>query len=294
MFKLSSKVIALLLFSFLFSVQGGLALSDEKGEKARSGGAEPKREKAVAEVNGHPIDAYVFKQEMKNALLSLGHGELSSVRMEEIKKEVLNRLIENELIFQKAKGEGLNPYDLVKREVYDKTVVSDAEVQEYVQKHQEEFMRPEGVQLRHLLLRVDPSGSSDDWKKGYEKGLELSKKANQGTDFKELIAAYSSDEEAKSFGGDGRIQYKGHMAMAEFESTAFLLKVNEVSGPIQTLYGFSLIQVVKKIPPEEVPFSEINQEKVKEKRIREKSAKRYEEWVSDLRSGAEIKIILQK
>ncbi len=291
MFKLSSKVIALILFSFLFSVQGGFARVDEKREKARSGGEEPKKEKAVAEVNGQPIEAYVFKQEMKNALLSLGHGELSAGRMEEIKKDVLNQLIEKELIFQKAKGEGLNPYDLVKKEVYDKTAVSDAEVQEYVREHQEEFMRPEGVQLRHLLIRVDPSGSNDDWKKGYEKALELSKKANQGADFKELIASYSSDEEAKSFGGDERTQYKGHMAMAEFEPAAFLLKVNEVSGPIQTLYGFSLIQVVKKIPPEPVPFSEINQGKVKEKRVREKSAKRYEEWVSDLRRGAEINIL---
>jgi parvulin-like peptidyl-prolyl isomerase len=290
MFKLSSKVIALLLISFLFSVQGGLARADEKREKAQSAGEEPKKEKAVAEVNGHPIEATVFKQEMKNALLSLGHGELSPGRMEEIKQEVLNQLIEKELIFQKAKGEGLNPYDLVKKEVYDKTAVSDAEVREYVQKHQEEFMRPEGVQLRHLLIRVDPSGSNDDWKKGYEKGLELSKKAHQGADFKELIAAYS-DEEARAFGGDESIQYKGRMAMAEFEPAAFLLKVNEVSGPIQTLYGFSLIQAVKKISPEPVPFSEINQGKVKEKRVREKSAKRYEEWVSDLRRGAEIKIL---
>ncbi|MHB8482533.1 MAG: peptidylprolyl isomerase [Nitrospiria bacterium] len=290
MFKLSSKVIFLCLILWF----GGTVLAEageEEREKDRFENQERQsKQKAVAEVNGQPILLSVFQEELTKAQLNLGHRELSPQRINEIKKEVLDQLITRELVLQKAKKEKIDPNDLVRKEVYEIAVIHEDEIKTYYQTHSEEFMRPEGVRIRHLLVRVDPSSLNEGWKAGYEKALDLSKRANQGEDFEELIKKYS-DPEARYFGGDLRIQYKGQMAMTEFESAAFTLKEKEVSPPIQTLYGFSLIQVVEKIPPKPFSFSEINQEKVKKKLSQEKESKRLKEWASELKSQADIKLI---
>lgn len=286
MFKLSSKIV-LSIVTFLF--WGTVLYANE----AREGGdpvssKETDLRKKAAEVNGVPILFSTFQEAMKKELLYAGHRELSSRRMEEIKQEVLDQLIYRELVNQKAREEKVDPNELVRREIYEKATVQDEEIKSYYQTHSEEFMRPEGVRLRHLLVRVDPSSSNDGWKRGYEKALELSKRANQGEDFGVLIEK-QSDPEAKYFGGDSKIQYKGQMAVTEFEPVAFTLNEKEVSRPIQTLYGFSLIQAVQKVLPEPFPFSEVNQERLKKKLSQEKEGRRSREWIHDLKSQADIR-----
>lgn len=272
-----------------FLYWGTVIFANEEAEREKS--ENPKETaltKKVAEVNGVPILFSAFQEALKKELLYAGHRELSSRRMEEIKEEVLDQLISRELVIQKAREEKIDPNELVRREVYEKAAVRNEEIKEYYQTHSEEFFRPEGVRLKHLLVRVDPSSSNEGWKSGYEKALELSKRAKQGEDFEGLIEKYS-DPEAKYFGGGLKVQYKGQMAVAEFEPVAFALKEKEVSGPIQTLYGFSLIQVVEKVPAEPFPFSEVNQERIKKKLSQEKEGLRSSEWIRFLKSQADIK-----
>ena len=246
-------------------------------------------EKPVAEINGNAILQSTFQRELRKALLNLGHGELPPQRMEEIRSEVLDNLIARELIVQQAKKEKVDPNDLVQKEVYSKAAVGEEEVNVYYEKHTDEFMKPEAVRLLHLLVKVDPSGLKEDWKAGYDKALKLREEAVNGEAFTELVQKHS-DPEGKDFGGDLSIQYRGKMAMHEFEPVAFALKEKEVSRPIQTLYGFSLIQIVEKISPAPMPFNEIDKGKVKNSLYQEKVNQRVKAWVSELKSKAAIKI----
>ena len=259
------------------------------GEEKPSG---EKEQAVAAEVNGSIIPAALFQQELRKALLSLGHTELSAQRVKEIRKEVLDRLIARELIIQAARKEQVEPETLRQREIDAKSGVSDDEVRNYIREHPDEFMTPEGVRYHHLLVRVDPSSTNEGWKAGYDKALELSDRARKGESFVTLIEKYS-DPEARDFGGDLTIQFKGRMPMTEFELPAFSLKEKEVSLPIQTLYGFSLIQIVERIPPKPMTLSEINQELLKKRLKQEKESKRSEEWIGQLRSQAVIKNYLQ-
>jgi parvulin-like peptidyl-prolyl isomerase len=287
MSKLSSKVV----FFYVVFLCWGLVLTafaEDGGESGQGALRGPNNQKVVAEVNGQPIFLSNLEQELKRAELNLGHREFSLKRKEEIQKEVLEKIISKELILQEAKKEKIEPELLVKKEIYEKAIPSEGEVAGYYREHPDEFMRPEGVRLRHLLVRVDPSSSNEGWKAGFQKALELSKRAGEGEDFEKLVQRHS-DPEARYFGGDMQIQYKGQMTMNEFEKAAFSLKENEVSLPIQTLYGFSLIQVVEKIPPKPFSFSEINQEMLKKKVGQEKEIRISESWIKALRSQANIK-----
>ncbi|MFI5303301.1 MAG: peptidylprolyl isomerase [Nitrospiria bacterium] len=288
MLKLSSKVI-FFCFVILCFRPADILIAAESGSEATSGDSKgPDPRKTVAEVNGKPILLSDLQGGIKRAELNLGHKELSPARVDEIKKEVLEKIISKELILQEAKKENIDPDLLVRREIYEKAIPSDEEVKAYFQSHPDEFMRPEGVRLIHLLVRVDPSSLNEGWKAGYMKALELSNRANQGEDFEKMVQKYS-DPESRYFGGDLTIQYKGQMAMAEFESVAFSLKEKEVSLPIQTLYGFSLIQVVEKIAPKLFSFSDINQESLKKKVGKNKEMEISDSWIKSLRSQAIIK-----
>jgi peptidyl-prolyl cis-trans isomerase SurA len=70
---------------------------------------------------------------------------------------------------------------------------------------------------------------------------EIAKKLEDGADFAEMAREYSDCPTGKRAGGDlGRFT-RGRMAPA-FEKAAFALKENEISGVVETDFGFHLIQ----------------------------------------------------
>jgi hypothetical protein len=68
----------------------------------------------VAEVNRVPITADSVEREVRNYLIQIGHKELSPSRMVSLRREVLARLIDEELIYQEAlkRGEKIAPEEI--------------------------------------------------------------------------------------------------------------------------------------------------------------------------------------
>lgn len=56
----------------------------------------------LARVNDAPIDAYDVKIRVQSYLRQIGHKRLSPVRMASLEKEVLKKVIEEELLYQEA------------------------------------------------------------------------------------------------------------------------------------------------------------------------------------------------
>lgn len=74
-----------------------------------AGGSAP-----VAEVNRVPILSASVESEVRNYLRRIGHKELSPARMVSLRKEMLERLIDEELIYQEAlkQGEKASPQEI--------------------------------------------------------------------------------------------------------------------------------------------------------------------------------------
>jgi len=75
--------------------------------------------------------------------------------------------------------------------------------------------------------------------------IELRNRLLTGEDFSTLAKKYSADPSVTSNNGDMGWMGRG-MLVPEFEATAFKLKTNEISMPVETEYGFHIIQLLER------------------------------------------------
>lgn len=101
------------------------------------------------------------------------------------------------------------------------------------------------ITVEHILIKtysLDENGKRQDYtenarKEAYERAGEILNRLHDGESFESLAAEYNEDDRMKySFG-------KGEMD-AVFESTAFNLGEGEISGIVETEYGYHIIKCI--------------------------------------------------
>ena len=148
------------------------------------------------------------------------------------------------------------------KENFDKNVkITDEEMQKYYNEHKKDYYKDE-VKASHILIStVDDNGkelSEAKKKEAKKKAEEVLKKAKSGEEFSELAKEYSDDKGSAENGGDLGYFTKGQMVQP-FEEAAFSLKPGEISGIVESEYGYHIIKVYDKID-EQLPFNDVKDE----------------------------------
>ena len=117
-------------------------------------------------------------------------------------------------------------------------------VHAYYEENKDLFTTPERVSVSLILLRVDPSSSSDVWKQASEEAGSILERINSGADFAELARIHSSDESAQD-GGNMGFMHTG-MLGGDAQKILDIMEPGEVSAPVVLLEGVSIFRLDKR------------------------------------------------
>lgn len=102
---------------------------------------------------------------------------------------------------------------------------------------------PERVDLYHIVKYVKPSAEKN--KEAQALALRIRDSIVKGGSFSEFARRYSADPISAANGGDLGTVEKGKF-VPSFEAAAFALSPNEISAPVESPFGWHVIQLISK------------------------------------------------
>lgn len=174
---------------------------------------------------------------------------------------------------------------LITTQVLDTLTMDEAELRAFYDDNPQYFERPEQVAARHIIMTIQGITDEAELAEKRSRLEEIRTRIEAGEDFGEMAREYSEGPSAPEGGRLGTFG-RGQM-VPEFENAAFALEVGELSGIVETQFGYHILQVTEKTPAREIPFEEArpNIEEFLMEDARNQAAQTY---VQELREAAEI------
>lgn len=135
--------------------------------------------------------------------------------------------------------------DKLKRKKFQGAIkVTDKDVKTFYDKYKDSLPpAKEEYELAHIYLQRKISDAEKQMAK--EKALKILDSIKSGTDFSDLAKRNSDDKQSAVNGGDLGYSKKG-VFVKEFEETLYSLNVGEISGIVETEYGYHIIKLIEK------------------------------------------------
>ncbi len=242
----------------------------------------------VAEVG----DKLIHEMDIDYEILSMPESMRHIMQDDLARAKVLEVMIKREAVAQRARDMGLNLDPLIAYRMHqaentvliesvrdwqghDRDKPTDAKIEAYYKQHLDDFMIPEQVHARHILVPDK------------QEALDILKQLKvEPESFPTLAAQYSIDDSNKGRGGDLNWFSRGAM-VKPFEDAVFALnEKNRFSKPVKTDFGWHVIEWLgkrdKSMPSLEEVHDEISAIIEKEQ---------LNAWVKSLIEQADIDIV---
>ena len=139
---------------------------------------------------------------------------------------------------------------------------------------------------RHILIKVTEITSESEAK---HKITQVHQRLKSGEDFAALAKLYSQDGSAQK-GGDLGWLYPGD-TVQPFEQAMNALKIGEISGPVQSPFGFHIIQVLER------RTTDVSQDRQRQRAMMALRQRKIEdanlEWIRQVRDRSYVEIRLE-
>jgi peptidyl-prolyl cis-trans isomerase D len=154
--------------------------------------------------------------------------------------------------------------------------VNDDEIKSYYDQNKKRFTVEEQRRASHILISVNKTASDKEKAAAKAKAEDLLAQVRKDpSKFATLAKEYSQDPGSAEHGGDLGFFEKG-MMVKPFEEAAYKLKEGEISGLVQSDFGYHIIKVTGIKPGSVKPLAEVKDEIASEIK-KQKAAKKYAE-----------------
>ena len=162
----------------------------------------------------------------------------------------------------------------VKKAVDRNINVSQSQVADFFNRNRSLYDTPEQVCARHILVKTKPEADS------------IEGQLRRGGDFAAIARKNSQDPGSASKGGD--LGCFGQTQMVPpFSAAAFSLRPGQISQPVQTQFGWHIIQVQSKKPAHHATLAEVSS-KVRDNLMQQQETAAENPFVQQLRNSAKI------
>jgi len=204
----------------------------------------------------------------------------NQISLEDLKNELRKNMIISKVIQQQMASQ-----------TESDSANSDEELKKYYDAHKDQFKQEEMVKASHILVKVEKGADEATKKKAKEKIDGILKKVKAGEDFAKL-AKDNSDCPSSQSGGDLGF-FTSKQMVPEFSKAAFSMKKGEVSGVIETPFGYHIIKVTDNKPAAETSFEE-SKARIKQYLSGKQRSDTVRNYIQSLREKADIKSFLPK
>jgi parvulin-like peptidyl-prolyl isomerase len=173
------------------------------------------------------------------------------------------------------------PVQEVQERVAGNAEPSDEGIQKYYKENKEaQFTTPEQRCVRHILFNKDQKEKAEEVKQQVENG---------GDDFAKLAKENSQDPGSAAKGGDLGCLGKGE-TVPEFEQAAFGAEQGEILGPVQTEFGYHILQVTD-VKPEQTRSLQEVESQIRSQLAAEKQSEEFNKWIEEQKKERDVKYL---
>lgn len=237
------------------------------------------------------IEDRLILSEAKKQNINVEEKEID-VRINDIKskvggdKELDNMLSQQNLTVNELRArykEKIMIRKLIDMKVGARIIITPLEVKNYYNENKEQFLSPEEIQLRQILIKIKPGPGGQE--ESLRRAREIIKRIKEGCDFGGLAKEYSEGPAAEEGGIMGYVK-RGDL-MPQIEDIVFNLKDGESTGIIQSTLGYHIFKVEQRKLRRIKDLPEVRQD-VEEYLYREKADKKLRGWIDSLAKSAYI------
>jgi peptidyl-prolyl cis-trans isomerase C len=263
---------------------------------------------------GTPVATFgkdsITAEELKERFAEMSPFARTQYQTVEQRKQYVEALARFELLAAEALSRGLqNDPDvievakkvmvqkLMQKEFDEKaSPIADAEVAEYYQKHQSDYVKPEMVRLSQLFLAAPEGDPSRAAKKKQAEALLKDARALSPMDynaFGNLVTQNTEDEKSKPLRGDMR--YLSHEELLAQQGPQIadaakgLTELGQVSEVIETPKGFHLLKLQGRQAPLNLQIDQVKSQ-IQSRLLYQRRTENFNKYVEELKKRAEFRI----
>jgi len=134
--------------------------------------------------------------------------------------------------------------EAMRQKKFSNVKANRADVESFYNEYRDSIPQvPERLDLYHIVKYI--KASEEQSKEAYNLALRIRDSIMNGSSFSDFARRYSGDPGSAAQGGDLGSVEKGKFVPA-FETAAFALQPNEISQPVETPFGWHVIQLIDK------------------------------------------------